>query len=213
MQLPDWLKRLFRGPRSSKEALQDLDAIVTRNEIGLDNLRGEIQRTDTELKAEEARIRGKQVDGWEKRFVLQSVRRLRTHLVNLDRRMNIYDKNITVALTMIGKVEDMEAMSLRDVSAEDIDRLILDFEEQMQSYLNDVGMTIEPTDPLEEDRELEELEREILGVKEKPTAKPTKATATAEPSYDLTGQRQENLDRLVAFVAENSHEEPSAMLE
>jgi hypothetical protein len=126
--------------------------------------------------------------------------------------MSIYDKNITVSLTMIGKVEDMEAMSLRGVNAEDVDRLLLDFEEQMQSYLNDVGVTIEPTDPIEEDKELEELEREILGVKEKPTAKPTKTKATVAPSYGLADQ-QENLDRLVAFVAENSHEEPSAMLE
>jgi hypothetical protein len=168
MQLPDWLKRLIhrRGTRSPKEALQDLDAIVTRNEMGLDALRAEIEKVDAQLHAEENKIRDKQVDGWRKRFVLQSVRRLRTHLTNLDRRMGIYDKNLTVAFALIGKVEDMQAMSLRGVDIEEIDKVILDFEEQMVKYLDTVGVSIEPTDPVEEERELEELEKEILGVKE-----------------------------------------------
>ena len=171
MQLPDWLKRLvYRsdGTRSPKEALQDLDAIVTRNEMGLAALRSEIEKVDAELHTEENKIRGQAVVGWEKRFVLQSVRRLRTHLINLDRRMGIYDKNLTVALALIGKVEDMEAMSLRGVNTEEIDRVLLDFEEQMAKYLDVVGFSIEPTDPVQEERELEELEKEILGVREIP---------------------------------------------
>lgn len=170
MQLPDWLKRLIdrKGTRSPKEALQDLDAIVTRNEMGLDALRAEIEKTDAQLHAEENKIRDKQVDGWQKRFVLQSVRRLRTHLLNLDRRMGIYDKNLTVALALIGKVEDMQAMSLRGVNTEEIDKVILDFEEQMAKYLDVVGINIEPSDPVEEERELQDLEKEILGVKEEP---------------------------------------------
>ena len=126
MQLPGWLKRLFHknGVRSPKEALQDLDAIVTRNEMGLDALLKEIEESDARLHAEEDKIRNKQVNSWRKRAVLQSVRRLRTHLSNLDRRMSIYDKNLTVALALVGKVEDMQAMSLRGVDIEEIDRVL-----------------------------------------------------------------------------------------
>jgi hypothetical protein len=201
MQLPDWLRRLFHRngqKRSSKEALQELDAVITRNEMSLGNLREEIEKTDAALAGEEAKIRDKQVDGWRKRFVLQAVRRLRSHLTNLDRRMAIYDKHLTMALAMVGKVEDMEAMSLRGVSAEDVDRVLIDFEEQMQEYLNDVGVSIEPSDKVDEDRELEELEKEILGEKEEPTEIPIEPVVVEipvepeppEPTVVVTAERR-----------------------
>ncbi|MCU0722601.1 MAG: hypothetical protein MUC63_03105 [Planctomycetes bacterium] len=208
--IPEEAKSAFSGAKSTSELLGGLDAVATRNEIESNKVKKEIDRVDAVLTEEETKIRGGSLEGRQKKYSLQYIKRLRAHLENLDRRMDIYDKNINLCIQLIGKVQDMEAMALRGVDEPTIDRIIMEFEDQVGKYMDVVNAGeagFEGASNLSErhDKELDRLERELLGgegpareregepeerkpegkkpLKEAPAPKKTEA-APAEPEED-----------------------------
>jgi len=145
-----------------------LDTVVTHNEVQLEDLKAEIGKVEGLLNAEEGKIRSKAVEGRQKKFTLQAIKRLRTHLSALERRMDILDRNIAIGVSLISKIKDMEAMALQGIKTDQIDSVILEFEERMNDYLTTASAEIEPTDSICDEKELEDLEKEILGVREQP---------------------------------------------
>ena len=166
--IPEEAKSAFSGARSTQELLGGLDAVATRNEMESTKLKKEIDRVVAVLKEEEEKIRGGAAEGRQKKYTLQYIKRLRAHLDNLDRRMDIYDKNINLCIQLIGKVQDMEAMALRGVDEPTIDRIIMEFEDQMGKYMDvvhagEAGFEGDPTLEDRPDKDLDRLEKEILG--------------------------------------------------
>jgi hypothetical protein len=166
--IPEEAKSAFSGAKTTQELLGGLDAVATRNEMESTKLKREIDRVVDVLKEEEEKIRGGTAEGRQKKYTLQYIKRLRAHLDNLDRRMDIYDKNINLCIQLIGKVQDMEAMALRGVDEPTIDRIIMEFEDQMGKYMDvvhagEAGFEGDSTLGDRPDKELERLEKEIVG--------------------------------------------------
>jgi hypothetical protein len=166
--IPEEARDALKGARSTKDLLAGLDAVLTRNEMEFNKLKREIDRVVAILEEEEGKVKEGDLQGRQKRYTLQYVKRLRSHLDNLDHRMTIFDKNINLHIQLIGKIQDMEAMALRGVDEAQIDKIIMDFEDHLGRYMDvvtagEAGFEASSSISEREDRELAKLERELKG--------------------------------------------------
>jgi hypothetical protein len=172
--LPDETKDIFVNTSDTKELLSGLDKLITRNELRLKQLNKELENLEEMEQADVKKIKEAAVRGRSKNNVLRSIKRMRRQLDNLERRIEIYDRNINLHLNLIGKIQQMEAMSLAGVDEEQIDDIILDFESHFEEYTETVaaGETVVEHEAMKStsDEELADLEAEIKGEKE-PEAK------------------------------------------
>jgi hypothetical protein len=189
--VPSEARDAFDSAGNTKDLLRNLDLILTKNEIEFNDLKSEIDRVDAILSEEEGKIKEGSAAGRQRRYTLQYIKRLRSHLDNLDHRMTIFDKNINLHINLIGRIQDMEAMALRGVDEEQIDKIILDFESHLGRYQDVIragesGFESTTNIAEREDRDLEALEREILGKEKVASAeeKPAKEEAAIEPEEE-----------------------------
>jgi len=167
-EIPEEAKQIFDRAETPAELLRGLDALLTRNEIEFKELDREIQKLEAIEKAETAKIREGVCEGRQKRNALLYIQRLRKQMDNYENRLRIYDRNIKLQLDLIGKIQDMEAMKLKGVDEEHIDRILAEFEESLERYRETVGAaelvegSLRATSAKEE-RELAQLEAEIMG--------------------------------------------------
>ena len=168
--LPDETKDIFVNTSDTKELLSGLDKLITRNELRLKQLNKELEKLEEMEQTDVKKVKDGSVSGRSKNNVLRTIKRMRRQLDNLERRIEIYDRNINLHLNLIGKIQQMEAMSLAGVDEEQIDDIILDFESHFEEYTETVaaGETAVEHEPLKgtSDEELAELEAEIKGEKE-----------------------------------------------
>lgn len=184
-EMPEEARSVIRDAKTTQEALAGLDSVLTKNEIEINKLKKEIDKVDGILQEEEGKIRDEKVQGRQKRYTLQYVKRLRGHLDNLENRMSIYDKNINLHIKLIGKIQDMEAMALRGVDEAQIDRIIMEFEDQVSKYMDvvhagEAGFEASTNIADREDKDLARLEREIMGVEGAARDKENPKKETAE---------------------------------
>ncbi len=206
--IPEEAKSAFENAETTKDLLKSLDLVLTKNEIEFNDLKKEIDRVDSILRDEEAKIKESSIDGRQKRYTLQYIKRLRSHLDNLDNRMTIYDKNINLHINLIGRIQDIEAMSLRGVDENQIDKIILDFETHLSRYQDvvragETGFESTTNIARREDMDLAELEKEITGAD--PAAKDRrnrKAVGEAKPEPPAAEKAAEEPD-----AAEDEEEE------
>lgn len=172
--LPDETKEVFLNTADTKELLVGLDKLITRNEVRLKGLNKELEKLSEMEQAEVMRIHNNEVSGRTKNNALRSVRRIRRQLDNLEQRIEIYDRNISLHLNLIGKIQQMEAMNLAGVDEEQIDDIILDFESQFEEYTETVAASESAAarEPFKSvaDSELAQLEAEIRGEAQPRTA-------------------------------------------
>ena len=181
--IPEEAKNALEGARTTQELLTGLDAVLTKNEMEFNKLKKEIDRVVAILDDEEGKITEGDLKGRQKRYTLQYIKRLRSHLDNLDHRMTIYDKNINLHIQLIGKIQDMEAMALRGVDEKQIDDIIMEFEDHVNQYMNvvtagEAGFEASTSISEREDRELAKIEKELVGDKAK---EPVEAVIEPEP--------------------------------
>lgn len=169
-EVPQEARDIYERSRNTRELLRGLDELLTRNEVEFRELSKEIVALEGKQKEEEAKIKEGKITGRQKRNALLSIRRLRKQLDNLDHRLRIFDRNMNLHLSLIGKVQDIEAMQLKGVQEEHIDEILLDFE----SHLEDYAETLTAASVVEagaaeldakEEKELRQIEEEILGEK------------------------------------------------
>lgn len=165
--LPDETKEVFLNTADTKELLTGLDKLITRNEVRLKGLNKELENLSEMEQAEVKRVQNNEVTGRTKNNALRSVRRIRRQLDNIEQRIEIYDRNISLHLNLIGKIQQMEAMSLAGIDEEQIDDIILDFESQFEEYTETVAASegAASREPFKSvsDGELAQLEAEIKG--------------------------------------------------
>jgi hypothetical protein len=172
-EIPDEAKRVFDRAQTPRELLRGLDELLTTNEVEFKELERELERLEAHEKDEMARIRDGLVDGRQKRNALLSIQRLRKQMDNYENRLQIYDRNMNLHLSLIGKIQEIEAMKLRGVDEQRIDRIVMDFEEHLEKWNDtmsaaDVAETSKQTLSAKDDRDLAALEREIVTGEAKP---------------------------------------------
>jgi hypothetical protein len=188
--LPDETKEIFINTSDTKELLGGLDKLITRNELKLKQLNKELEKLEDMEQVVVIKVREGKVAGRAKNNALRSVQRMRRQLDNIEQRIEIYDRNITLHLNLIGKIQQMEAMSLAGVDEEQIDDIILDFESHFEEYTETVaaaeGAAVQhqPFRSASES-ELAQLEAEIKG-EAQPAARSEEEEALRELEKEIT---------------------------
>lgn len=175
--LGDDARKAYQDAKSTAELLRRLDDVLTRNEVELGEVRKEVDRIESAERGECGKVREGKVEGRQKRYTLQTIKRLRHQLDNLEHRMAIYDRNITLHLNLIAKVQDMQAMSLRGVEETQIDEIITEFEQQLGEFTEAVrageaSLAVVSDLVAEEDQALRTLEGELTGAGAETPARP-----------------------------------------
>ncbi|HVY61711.1 MAG TPA: hypothetical protein VHF22_08660 [Planctomycetota bacterium] len=167
-EIPDETKQIFDSAKTPADLLRGLDNLLTRNEVEAKDLNDEITRVEETAVAEEERVRSGSLPERQKRNALLTIKRLRKTMDNYEGRLRIYERNMNLHLNLIGKIQQMEAMKLGGVDEQQIDRIVMEFEEKLERY-GDIMNAAEVHDgkatsySAKEDRELKALESEILG--------------------------------------------------
>ncbi|MEK7487673.1 MAG: hypothetical protein AABZ60_25365, partial [Planctomycetota bacterium] len=119
-EIPEHTRTLYEKNKNLPDLVQGMDRLKTENEIEFNRLKEEILLLEEE---EEQLIRQikEGSEGRRKKFALQTIQRYRKQMENLERRMAIYDQNIMLHLTLIGKILDLEAMELKGVDEKTIE--------------------------------------------------------------------------------------------
>lgn len=182
----DEARGVFDRAKSTRELLAGLDDLLTRNEVELKALQKQIAHLEDLENESIGRIREGLPEGRRKRNALVELQRLRKQLENLDSRQRIYDRNMSLHLNLIGKIQDMEAMELSGVKEGEIDRIVMDFEEQFEKWQGTVMAgevaVRELSGSVADDVDTAALERELLGPARtaQPEADPELAKLEAE---------------------------------
>lgn len=175
-EIPEHTRTLYEKTKNFSDLVQGMDRLKTENEIEFNRLKEEILLLEEEEEQLVRQIK-EGLEGRRKKFALQTIQRCRKQMENLERRMSIYDQNIMLHLTLIGKILDLEAMELKGVDEKTIENILLDFETRLEHYLDtDVEGLQESTASqafiAEQERELSDLEKEILGESPKKSVHP-----------------------------------------
>ena len=168
---PGEAEQAIKDSRSTREMLENLDELITRNEVELHKAHQELGRLEASEGLGIEKVRTGRVGEREKDMVLMQVRRTRSQMENLKLRADILNKNIELHLNLVGKIRAMEAMDLRGIEQSMVERLMLDFEEGMDAFREAVqtgeGAVRSEKDVLTpaDKEELRKLEEEIMGEK------------------------------------------------
>jgi len=191
--LPEETKEVFLNTSDTKELLGGLDKLITRNELRLKQLNKELENLEDMEQANVKKIQDGSTSGRAKNNVLRSIKRQRAQLDNLEQRIEIYDRNISVHLNLIGKIQQMEAMNLAGIDEEQIDDIILDFESHFEEYTETLAAAEgvkaerEPFKSASED-ELEQLEAQIKGEAE-PAARSEEDEKLRKLEKEITSEK------------------------
>jgi hypothetical protein len=208
--ISDEAREAYERSHNTSELLTQLDDVLTHNEVELKVVQKEYEKLEGAERAEADKIRDGEVAGRQKRYTLQAIKRLRLQLDNLEHRMAIYDRSITMNLKLIARIQDMEAMQQRGVDENKVDEILADYETQLMEFTDAAEATAESlaiTSRLveEEDAELAAIEAELAGAQ----AKAEEATAEAKSRRDeLKAKQDAELQKLESEI--KSGPEPAA---
>ncbi|MCZ7605394.1 MAG: hypothetical protein M5U25_04845 [Planctomycetota bacterium] len=131
-------EQVIKDAHSTREMLEHLDELITQNEVELRKTRQELARLELSERASIENIKSGRVGDREKEFVLLQIKRTRTQMSNLKLKADILNKNIELHMNLVGKIQAMEAMDLRGIEQNVVERVMLDFEEGMEKFRDSV---------------------------------------------------------------------------
>lgn len=207
-------EQVIKDANSTREMLERLDELITQNEVELRKTRQELARLEMSERASVENIKSGRVGDREKEFVLLQIKRTRTQMQNLKLKADILNKNIELHMNLVGKIQAMEAMDLRGIEQNLVERVMLDFEEGMEKFRDSVqtgeGVTETREDVLttKDKDELRKLEKEIMGEEE-----PAKKELPPDLRAIEEQINREESNREKKEKPSKSKEEPEAQIE
>jgi hypothetical protein len=184
--MPDETRLLLAGVENVHELRKGLDVIITRNEVELKDVEREIDKLEKIELAEKDKVKAGTLPPREKDNTLRYIKTLRTRMDSYQKRHKIYQQNIDLHLSLLDRIDEMEAMELKAVTQEQISEIAVDYDEKREKHneiIDAYKATIGETrhDDQKDKKELEALEKEILAENGE-TAEPEKADEpTPEP--------------------------------
>lgn len=157
----------YERSRDLTELKHNLDDVLTRNEVELKAVQKEYEKLESVERVEADKVRSGAVDGRQKRYTLQSIKRTRLQLDNLEQRMAIYDRAIRMQLNLIAQIQNIEAMALTGIDEAKVDAVVAEHDEKLAEFTDAVeaiesSLQAAPALRKEEDADLAALEAEIL---------------------------------------------------
>ena len=177
------LKKFFASEAKSTQIengplamLKKLDKNLTKNEVRLEQLKKQILHLEQMEQQEITQIQKGKMTQRQERFSLQNIKNLRVRLARLEKRADIYQRNVQLQLRLIEKIEDVQAMHMQGVEEDQIDEILAEFELSIDEYNEILQTSITSTKELnfasEQPEELVRLKAEICGTIPNPTEVP-----------------------------------------
>ncbi len=208
-EIPRDAKEVVRNAASLGDVLGGLDELITRNEMEVNSINRELEALEAAEAVELDRVRGGKLPERSRNNVLRRIQRLRKQMDNLEERQRIYNRNITLQIHLVGRIQALGAMDLRGVGEDRIDEILAEYEEELGDYQGIIESEA-GADPalytlLDDRSDLAALEASILGVDAAPAA-PRAPTATRTPAaVAARAPEREALPRVAA--EKNGHSE------
>ncbi|MFN0056879.1 MAG: hypothetical protein ACKVX7_00350 [Planctomycetota bacterium] len=166
-EIPREARDLLRDAKTPRELLRGLDELITRNEMEVNGVNREIEALEEVERREVERVRQGALPERSKNNALRSVQRIRKQMDNLEERQKIYNRNINLQISLVGRIQSLDAMEMRGVDESAIDQILAGYEEELSSYrevleTEDV-LTADLSAALDDSSELRSIEAEILG--------------------------------------------------
>src|SRR5271169_840257 len=133
-QVPDETRLLLEGVENVHELRRGLDEIVTRNEVELKEVEREIDKLEKMEISEKDKVKAGSLAEREKKNTLLAIKRLRTRMESYQKRHKIHEDNIDLHLSLLDKIDEMEAMELKAVKQEQIDSIAEDYDERLEKH-------------------------------------------------------------------------------
>jgi hypothetical protein len=191
--MPDETRLLLAGVENVHELRRGLDEIVTRNEVELKEVEREIDKLEKIELTEKDKVKTGTLSPREKDNTLRYIKRLRTRMDSYQKRHKIHQENIDLHLALLDRIDEMEAMELKAVKQEQIEEIAVDYEERVEKHKEIVsaGKIAAEHEPsalhdASERRELDALEKEILGENATPPEAETDDVEVEEPEVKPT---------------------------
>ncbi|MEZ0229967.1 MAG: hypothetical protein ACAI25_15190 [Planctomycetota bacterium] len=167
--MPDETRLLLAGVENVHELRRGLDEIVTRNEVELKEVEREIDKLEKIELAEKDKVKAGTLSPREKDNTLRYIKRLRTRMDSYQKRHKIHQENIDLHLSLLDRIDEMEAMELKAVKQEQIEEIAVDYEERVEKHKEIIlageaaaGREPRAHDDSRDRKELDALEKEIL---------------------------------------------------
>lgn len=212
--ISDEARAAYERSRDLTELKHNLDDVLTRNEVELKAVQKEYEKLEAVERLEADKVRSGKVEGRQKRYTLQAIKRTRLQLDNLEQRMAIYDRAIRMQLNLIAQIQNIEAMALTGIDEAKVDAVVAEHDQRLAEFTDAVeaiesSLQAAPALRKEEDAELAALEAELTrgsaqaAQAERIIAKTGKARADAKAAEDA------DLDALEAELRGDSKAAPA----
>ncbi len=196
MGLGDFFRRLFgRGgdpdeekpvdKEAMREELDRYDEQITRGEVDLRKVQGELQRLQSAVNSAEENFRAGRVPELQKEVELLRIQVWRSELKTLKERSFILQKRVEMLRQIVAHHQIVNDLASSGVELPAIEKLAMEFEERMEKYkdtMNLVATLIGKQDigvlSAKEKEDLKKLERELMGTK--PAEETVRAPSVSE---------------------------------
>jgi hypothetical protein len=195
-QLPEEDRQAFVAAQDMPSLISQIQESITRNEVARKLTMTELSRLEQTEQATIQALKSNQISGRGVKLALQDVKRYRERIETLMRRAEILNGNLNLNNNLLNKIDEMQTMQMQGVHPEQIDRVMIEFKENMERYRETVvgaDAVFEGDDALvseNERQQMEALEKEILG-ESKVYAKVEPEAKQAEPKKLDSKQRDD----------------------
>lgn len=170
--IPPETREVFAQAGNARELMKGLQGLLGKNEPELRENEEQLIAIEKALIREEDRLRRGGLTPTEETTLLRRIQRLAMQRGRLENLVSIYNQNITLLLNLLAGVQEMDAMRLRGVTEDEIDRLVQEMEDNLEVY-NRVSLAaeggpapVQAADRPREAKELDAIKQRILGAKQ-----------------------------------------------
>lgn len=159
-----WRRKPEEQEVSIEDLLDDLSALLAKNQVGYTENEREIARVRVFEQERIERIKAGVSSEHMKRIVLREVLGLRKRLGNLERVSRVYQQNIDIHLVVEQRLEDQLATGMKVISQDQLQNIVLDHEEQLLEHrevMASAKLLLDGDDYVSDDSSLLALEKEI----------------------------------------------------
>lgn len=170
--LPEETRQIYTQAENTRDLMKGLQVQFGKNEVELRQHEEQLMALEKALAVEQERIRKGGLSASEETMILRRIKRLEKQCSIVDNLVAIYSDNVNLHLNLIAKIQEMEAMRLRGVSEDAIDRLLEEVGENLESYkrgrlaAESGGGPTMAVSRSQEAKELDAIKQRILGSKQ-----------------------------------------------
>lgn len=118
---------------NARDSIRELESLRGQNEMELQDYQAQLIAVDKALIACQGKLRAGGLTAIEETLALREIERYEKRRAVLENLVTIYSNNVNVQLDLLAHLQRVEAMRLRSVNEDDIDRIVEQVEESLHA--------------------------------------------------------------------------------